>query len=74
MIKRGALIVFEGNYFKCNKQLYLTFTIIINTEGCDRSGKTTQCKKVFDFLKCKDDKSCHLMRFPGLLKIKFISK
>ena len=43
MMKRGALIVFEG---------------------CDRSGKSTQCKKLMQWFQ-QNDKAAHLMRFPG---------
>ena len=43
MLKRGALIVFEG---------------------CDRSGKTTQCQKVLEWLKSSNHQA-HFMRFPG---------
>jgi len=42
MMKRGALIVFEG---------------------CDRSGKSTQCQKLMQWFK-QNDKDAHLMRFP----------
>ena len=43
LVKRGALIVFEG---------------------CDRSGKTTQCKKLVDALN-EDGHKAQFMRFPG---------
>lgn len=43
MIKRGALIVFEG---------------------CDRSGKTTQCQRAMKWFE-QNDKQAYFMRFPG---------
>ena len=44
MMKRGALIVFEG---------------------CDRSGKSTQCQKLMNWLQ-QNDVAAHAMRFPGI--------
>ena len=37
---------------------------LIVFEGCDRCGKTTQCKKLVDSLK-KDGVKAELWRFPG---------
>ena len=52
MIKRGALIVFEG---------------------CDRSGKTTQCQKAMNWFQ-QTNKPAHFMRFPGVTDFKVSSK
>jgi hypothetical protein len=72
-MKRGSLIVFEGTKLR----ILCFFSNLFNNQmdlGLDRSGKTTQCKRVRDFLK-NQDKCCHFMRFPGsfiVLKIYFI--
>ena len=39
--------------------------LLIVFEGCDRSGKSTQCKKLIDFLR-KDGQKAELLRFPGI--------
>ena len=38
---------------------------LIVFEGCDRSGKTTQCKKVVEVLK-EEGKNIEFCRFPGM--------
>lgn len=42
-------------------------------EGCDRSGKSTQCKKLMERLN-ELGKPAQLMRFPGMWKCKCIFK
>jgi dTMP kinase len=37
---------------------------LIVLEGCDRSGKSTQCASLVDYLKSKNIKS-KLLKFPG---------
>jgi Thymidylate kinase len=39
-------------------------------EGCDRAGKTTQCKKLVDSLKRQNIKA-KFLAFPGTIKIYF---
>ena len=39
---------------------------LIVLEGCDRSGKTTQCKKLVEALQ-ETGRKAQLMRFPGKL-------
>nr|CAH0112416.1 unnamed protein product [Daphnia galeata] len=44
---------------------------LIVLEGCDRSGKTTQCQKVIKWLQ-QSNKEAHFMRFPGSLINKYL--
>ena len=41
--------------------------ILVVFEGCDRSGKSTQCRMLVDYLKSIGRDVAHL-RFPGKLK------
>ena len=45
---------------------------LIVFEGCDRSGKTTQCKKMLAWLE-RNNRKAHFMRFPGNLLADYLS-
>lgn len=66
--KRGLLIVFEGN------QLIIFKKKFKNKSGLDRSGKSTQARRLVESLNAKAQGSAVLQAFPGNPTFFFVSR